>query len=131
MTKYAGRGLTVAIDGEPAGQLTAFGEVGSSRDLIDASAFGDDWKDYVVAQQDGDEVNFTFAYDPALQGHQDFVAAYDAGDIVTITLAHADAGMDLDVTGIVTALSRGAELGGLLQMSGTFKITNPGVVEGS
>lgn len=131
MTKFAARDIDIDINGTPAGQLTSFDQVGSSRSLIDATAFGDDWADYVTGIQDGDEVNFTFAYDPADTGHQAFVAAYNdaAGVVQTIGLVHDAAGMDLSVSCIITALRRGGNLGDLLQMSGTVKIVNPGVVD--
>jgi hypothetical protein len=133
MTKYAGRGIEVAMNATAIGQLTSFGEVGSSRDLIDASAYGDDWKDYVLGQQDGNEINMVIAYDPTNLGHEAIVTAYDtAPDTpVTFTMTHSDAALDLDITAIITQLTRGGELGGLLQMSVTAKIVNPGVVEGS
>jgi len=133
MTKYAGRGIEVDVDGTTVGQLTAFGEVGSNRDLIDASAYGDDWKDYVLGQQDGTEVSFTIAYDPVEAGAVALLDAYEnAPDTpVTFTLTHTEAGLSLYVTAIITQLTRGGDLGGLLQMSGTAKIVNPGVISGS
>lgn len=133
MTKYAGRGIEVELDGSPVGQLTAFGEVGSTRDLIDASAYGDDWKDYVLGQQDGTEVSFTIAYDPTDAGAVALLDSYEnAPDTpVTFTVTHTDAGLTMYVTALITQLTRGGDLGGLLQMSGTAKIINPGVVTGS
>lgn len=132
MTKYAGRGLSVDFEGTPVGQLTAFGEVGSTRDLIDASAYGDDWKDFVTGQQDGVEVNATIAYDPADSGHGDIVDSYnnDPDAVTTWTLNHTASGFSADISARITQLTRGGELGGLFQMSVTLKIVNPGVVDG-
>ena len=131
MTKYAARDLAIEINGSSAVQLTSFDQVGSSRSLIDATAFGDSWADYVTGIQDGDEVNFTFAYDPADGAHQDFLDAYNdaAGTIQTFTITHDTAGLDVDVSAVITALRRGGNLGDLLQMSGTLKIVEPGVVD--
>lgn len=133
MTKYAGRGIVVSFEGTPIGQLTAFGEPGSTRDLIDASAYGDDWKDYVLGQQDGNEVQGTIAYDPADSGHGDMVDFYNNSPdtIATVNIAHATSGFDADISCRLTALSRGGELGGLLQLSFTLKIVDPGVVDNS
>jgi hypothetical protein len=133
MTKYAGRGIVVSFEGNPLGQLTAFGEVGSSRDLIDASAYGDDWKDYVLGQQDGVEVTGVVALDQTVASHQAMVDAFndDPDATVSMNLTHTAAAVDLDLTGRLTQLTRGGELGGLLQMSFTLKIVDPGVVEGS
>lgn len=130
MTKFAGRGISIEMDGTPLGQVTSFGEVGSTRDLIDASAYGDDWKDYVLGQQDGTEVSMVIALDPVDAGHDAIVTAYDSAPDtpVVFTLAHVDSGLELDVTAIITQLTRGGDLGGLLQMSVTAKIVNPGVV---
>ena len=130
MTKFAGRGISIEMDGTPLGQVTSFGEVGSTRDLIDASAYGDDWKDYVLGQQDGTEVSMVIALDPVDSGHDAIVTAYDSAPDtpVVFSLDHADSGLALDVTAIITQLTRGGDLGGLLQMSVTAKIVNPGVV---
>ena len=133
MTKYAGRGATVDLDGTPIGQLTAFGEVGSTRDLIDASVYGEDFKDWVGGMQDGSEISLTIAYDPIDAGAQALITAYnDTPDTpVTFTLAHADAGLSIDATAKLTKLGYAADLGGLLQLNVTAKVVSPGVVVGS
>ena len=129
MTKFAGRGITVALEGDNLPQLREFGEVGSSRGLIDASAFGENWTDFVTGLQDGDEVNFVIAYDPAQTAHEDLVDIYENTDgRCVFTVEHDDAGFGVYVSTIVTALRRGGTIDGLLQMSGTVKIVNPGVV---
>lgn len=130
MTKYAGRGITVELNNTEVAQLLQVGEVGSKRGLIDASVYGDDWKDWLTGQQDGDEVTLVIAYDPALAGHDAIRTAYD-GDPDTvheIEIIHADAGMALTVSCRLTGMSRGGALDGLLQMTLTIKIVEPGVV---
>jgi hypothetical protein len=133
MTKYAGRGIVISFEGNTIGQLTAFGEPGSTRDLIDASAYGDDWKDYVLGQQDGNEVAGTIAYDPGDTGHEAMIDFYNNNpdDIATVNITHAVAGFDADISCRLTAVSRGGDLGGLLQLSFTLKIVEPGVVDNS
>lgn len=131
MTKYAGRGIVVSLDAVPIGQLREFGEVGSSRALIEASAYGDDWADYVLGLQDGDEVNYTIAYDPVDAGHLAWIDAYNAAEEITLNVAHADSGFDVYVTCLINAMRRGGALDGLLAMSGTLKIREPGVVDAS
>ena len=111
------------------GQVTALGEAGSARDLIDASAYGDDWKDYVVGQQDGNELDMEVAYDPADTQHTAVRTAYAAGTPTTFSMIHADADFDVSFAALVTKLGRGADLGGLLGMKTTLKILNPGVVD--
>lgn len=129
MTKYAARGLALEFEGDAIGQLTQFGTFGSSRDLIDASAYGEEWKDYVLGQQDGDEVPFAIAYDPDDAAHQAVIAAYeDTPDAtVTFTATHVPTGAAWDITCRITALARGGNLGELFQLVGTLKIVEPGV----
>lgn len=111
--------------------MTQFGKVGGVRDLIDASAFGDDFKDYVLGQQDGSEVPYTFAFDPADSGHQAFIDAFGTSEVVTFTVSHDDAGFSADVSAIIVSQEYGGDLGGLFELSGNLKIVSPGVVVAS
>lgn len=136
MTKYAGRHLALLIGdgGSPenfavVGQVTSLGEAGSSRDLIDASAYGDDWKDYVIGQQDGAEVEVTVAYDPADTQHDAIQSAYDTAAKRNFQLRHTPAGFQVQFPAYVTELSRGAERDGVLQLSATLKIVAPGITD--
>ena len=129
MTKYAGRSLVLSIGSSPqtVGQVTTLGMAGSSRDLIDASAYGDDWKDYVVGQQDGNELEVEIAYDPADNGHAAVKTAYDAGTPEDFEMEHAESGFHVGFAALVTKCERGGERDGLLRMNATLKILNPGV----
>lgn len=133
MTKYGGLGLVVEFEGDLIGQLVQFGAFGSSRAQIDASAYNEDWKDYVLGQQDGDELPFGVAYDPVDGGHAAILASYndDPNAVVVLNASHADSGLDVDIYCRITALNRASELDGLLLMSGTLKIVEPGVVDAS
>lgn len=111
------------------GQVTSLGMSGSSRDLIDASAYGDDWKDYVVGQQDGTEVEVTVAYDETVGAHTAIKSAYDSGTITVFDMVHDDSGFAVSFAASVTALSRGGERDGLMSMTFTLKVLNPGVVD--
>jgi len=134
MTKYAGRQLELlrGSGGSPetfavVGQVTSLGAAGSSRDLIDASAYGDDWKDYVVGQQDGEEMEVEIAYDPADSAHDGLVADYGNATKRSFQLRHTPAGFHVQFPALVTRLTRGGERDGLLTMSLTLKIVAPGV----
>lgn len=136
MTKYAGRQLELLIGdgGNPesfavVGQVTSLGEAGSSRDLIEASAYGDDWKDYIVGQQDGAELEVRVAYDPANAQHDAIQAAYNNATKRNFQLRHTPAGFHVQFPAYVTELTRGAERDGLLQLSATLKIVAPGVTD--
>lgn len=130
MTKYAARDLTLAIDGTPIGQCTAIGKIGANQELIDASAYGDEWKDFVLGQKDGAEVAVTLALDPTDGGAVALEAAWD-GDPHTFTLAHADNSYDKDFEALVTTVMTGGDRDGLLEMEASLKIVNPGVTDGS
>jgi hypothetical protein len=129
VAKYAGRELTLAIGPTPTpvGQVTSLGNAGSSRELIDASAYGDDWKDYVVGQQDGNEVEVGLALDPANAGQTALKAAYEAGTPTDFEMEHTTAGFHVGFSALVTAYERGGERDGLLMATATLKILNPGV----
>lgn len=132
MTKYAGRGLTLSIEGSVIGQvMSGLDGIGSSRDLFDQSAYGDDWKDWGVGQQDGSEVNVVIAYDPIDTEHLALIAAYEAGTPTNFSVDHDEAAWAGYFTAMVTSLTRGGEIGGVFQMAATLKIVEPGVAEGS
>lgn len=131
MTKYAGRGFTVSLDAgvTDVPQLREFGAFGSTRNLIDATSYGDDWTSFVTGLQDGDEVAFTIAYDPNNAEHEDFRDTYENTDgAITLRVSHADAGFSADISAIISALRTEAPIDGLFALSGTLKIVNPGVV---
>lgn len=109
--------------------VTALGEAGSTRELIDASAYGDDDKDYVVGQKDGSEMELVLALDPADTGHIALKGAYDAGTKTTFGMRHVESAFDVAFPALVTAYSRGAERDGLLRATATLKILAPGVTD--
>lgn len=111
------------------GQVTSLGNAGSSRDLIDASAYGDAWKDYVVGQQDGSEVDFEVALDNASTGHVAVKTAYDAGVSVRFGMTHTASAFDIAFPSLITKWERGGELAGVMMGAGTLKILNPGVTD--
>lgn len=133
MTKYSGRTLSVEVNGSPAGQMRSFGEFGSTRALIDASVYNEDWTDFVAGLQDGSEVDAVFARDPADAGQGDVIDAYtnSADTPVTITATHDGSGESFSITCLITKLAYESPLDGLYMLNTTLKIVNPGVVPGS
>jgi hypothetical protein len=135
MTKYAGRQLTISIGSDSSesdetliGQVVTLGNAGSSRNLIDASAYGDDWTDWVVGQQDGSVIAMEIAYDPNDEGGQAaLVAAYAGGEPTDFEMEHADSGFRIGFPALVTKVERGAARDGLLVLDAELKILNPGV----
>lgn len=129
--KYAGRTLTVSIDGgvTTLPQLKSFGAFGSERGLIDASVYGEDWASFVTGIQDGDAVEGVLVYDPADADQQDLVDIYEDTDgTCTLRLEHGESNGTWDASVVITALHPESALDGLLQISFTAKIVNPGVV---
>jgi hypothetical protein len=133
MTKYSGRTLSVTVNGSPAGQMRSFGAFGSTRALIDASVYNEDWTDFVSGLQDGDEVDAVFARDPADAGQGDVIDAYtNAADTpVTVVATHTGSGEGFTITCLITKLDYESPLDGLYMLNTTLKIVNPGVVPGS
>jgi hypothetical protein len=133
MTKYSGRTLSVTVNGTPAGQLRSFGEFGSTRNLIDASVYNEDWTDFVTGLQDGDEVAAVFARDPADAGQGDVIDVYNnTSDVPAVIVAtHEGSGESFIINALVTKLSYEAPLDGLYMLNTTLKIVNPGVQAGS
>jgi len=131
MSKYPASDLVLSVGDEEVGQLTTFDKFGSTRALVDASCYGDPWKDYVVGQQDGIEVNCEVAFDPTDEGHLALEAAYDAGDTETFYVRHADSGLAKTFPAKMTGLNYGGPKEGLLTMGFTIKIVNPGVQDES
>lgn len=133
MAKFSGRTLSVTVNGAAAGQMRSFGDFGSTRALVDASVYNEDWTDFVTGLQDGDEVDAVFARDPADAGQGDIIDVYtNTSDVpATIVATHGGSGESFTITALVTALSYGSPLDGLYTLNTTLKIVNPGVVPGS
>lgn len=111
------------------GQVTSLGTAGSSRGLIDASAYGDAWKDYVVGQQDGSEVDVEVALDTLSVGHVAMKTAYDAGVSIRFGMTHVASALDIAFPALITNWERGGDLDGVMKGVGSMKILNPGVTD--
>lgn len=113
----------------PVGQVSALGRAGSQRNLIEASAYGDAWTDWVVGQQDGNEMDFEVELDNTSTGHVAVKTAYDAGVPTRFGLTMTAANFDVAFPALLTKWERGGDLDGLLLGAGTIKILNPGVTD--
>jgi hypothetical protein len=111
------------------GQVMTLGQAGSSRELIDASAYGDLWKDYVTGQQDGSEIDVEVALDNVSTGHVAMKTAYDAGVSIRFGMSNSLAAFDIAFPALITKWDRGGELDGVMKGTGTLKILNPGVTD--
>ena len=122
MAKFASRDVQLKIGANVVGQVTSLGPAGSSRDLIDASCYGDAFKYYVVGQTDGSEIEVGVSYDPANTQHIAMKTAYDAGTSTAFTILHAASSMSMAFNAMVTKFERGGERDGLLTLTATLKI---------
>jgi hypothetical protein len=135
MTKYAAKTIefrrnTTGITYVAVGQVTALDKWGSARDLIDASAYGDSWNDYVLGLQDGDEVGITLALDPANAQHSALKADYDAGlpkNFQVVNTAMTAPTRTSTFPALVTEFHEGGDRDGVHEVEITLKIVNPGV----
>jgi hypothetical protein len=135
VTKYAAKTIdfqrnTTGSTYVSVGQVTAIDKVGSTRGLIDASAYGDTWADFVVGLQEGDEVGVTVALDPANAQHVALKGDYDAGlpkkfHLVNTAITPT---RTLEITTMITQYLEGGDLDGLYEAELTLKIVNPGLV---
>jgi hypothetical protein len=113
----------------PVGQETELDAAGSTRGLIDASAYGDAWMDFVVGQQEGNEMNCVVALDNVSAGHVAMKTAYDAGVSKTFGMTHVAAGLDIAFPAMITKWERGGDRDSYLTGAGSLKILNPGVTD--
>jgi hypothetical protein len=112
------------------GNIMSISAVGSERTLIDVSAHGDAWNDYIPGRMDGSEVDLVVAFDPADAQHTAIKADYDAGTQTArnYELQHpAFATHALRFPTIATKYEEEATDGDSYEMHVTFKIVNPGV----
>lgn len=103
---------------------------GSERALFDQSAYGDQWMDWAVLQQDGTEFTMTLAYDPADAVHILLKSDYDTPAANTwIRASHALSDFRYNITTVCRGLQINPARDGSLEAQFTFKVVNPGVVQ--
>lgn len=135
MTKYRGyravfKRNTTGTTYVTVGQILELGDVGSTRNLLDVTAHGDEWADYLGGIQDGSEVAVRLAVDHADAQHTALKSDYDTGVTKKFHVEHpdmtgTDAGVELNA--IVTSYVRRWPIDGAAEAEVTLKIVNPGV----
>jgi hypothetical protein len=138
MAKYAGRGTVwqrcTAADFVTAATIPNVREVtpgaGSTRSLFDQSSYGDDWMDFGVGQQEGDEMTLTAQYDPANAVHISLKSDFTTPVANTWLVAYnAASTKKWKITTVPVAWRVNPDRTGSLEVQMTFKIVQPGVVE--
>jgi hypothetical protein len=133
MAKFAGRGLVFRRNTTGTTYVTipnvrsVDGDVGSTRDLIDASAFGDDWKDFLVGQQEGGELSFTIIFDPADTQHAALQTDYAAGARKKFKIEHVASAKQWDWEAELTSFTLTPDREDAFTATIGMKIVNPGV----
>lgn len=115
------------------GQVLELGDVGSNRNLIDVTAYGDAWADYLGGVQDGTEVTLRVAFDPNDAQHAAMKADYDAGTTKNYQLQQPDISPNTTAAfqfpAIITQFVGRAPMDGAWESEMTLKIVNPGVTQ--
>ena len=110
------------------GQVIAIGAFGSTRDLIDVSAYGETWMDFLGGKKEGAEVEFTVAFDPANTQHTGLQTDYDNAVRRNFRVEHAGAAYGWTISTVVIGWQVSAEQTEGLLGTLTVKIVEPGVV---
>lgn len=110
-------------------QLRTVSAVGSDRALIDVSAHGDMWADFLPGRQEGNEVELTLMWDPTVTTHSNIKADYDATTTPTryYELQHPSWTSAYRFPAIVSHWDVEATDDDAMEAHATLKIINPGV----
>jgi hypothetical protein len=135
MTKQAGylgflKRNTTGSTYATVGQIGSIGPVGSERALIDVSAHGDVWADFLPGRQEGTEVELIIFLDPADAQHVAIKADYDSSSQTArnYQLQHPNYSTRcVQFPAIVTAYEEEATDDGAYEAHVTFKVVSPGL----
>lgn len=135
MTKYRGYRSTLSRNTTGStyvtiGQILETGDAGSTRDLIDVTAHGDEWMDFLGGRQEGSEFTLRVAYDPNDAQHTALKTDYDAGTSKKYHIVQPDitgSTAAVEFTAIITAWLVRDPNDGAHEAEMTLKIVNPGV----
>ena len=110
------------------GQVLDIGDVGSTRALIDVTAYGDDWSDFLSGIQEGSEMSIRVALDPADSQHTALKDDYDNNvGPKKFHLEHPDHTQGLELTATQTSYVRRFPMDGAYEAVIGLKIVDPGV----
>jgi hypothetical protein len=135
MTKYKGKDIvfernTTGSTYVEVTQVLELDPPGFSRDLIDATTYGNTWMDYLVGLNDGDDLGITVAFDPADAQHVALKADVDAGLVKKFHLRNTaiSPSRTLEISAVPVNWNEGGAKDGVYSSAMTWKIVNPGVV---
>jgi hypothetical protein len=108
------------------GTVTA---VGSSRALIDVSAHGDAWADFLPGRQEGSEVTLTVMWDPTITTHTNMKSDYDSVAVAIryYELQHPNWASAYRFPAVTSQWEVEATDDGAMEAHITLKIITPGV----
>jgi hypothetical protein len=108
------------------GTVTA---VGSSRALINVSAHGDAWSDFLPGRQEGSEVTLTVMWDPTITTHTNMKSDYDSVAVAIryYELQHPNWASAYRFPAVTSQWEVEATDDGAMEAHITLKIITPGV----
>lgn len=125
--KYTALDVEFLREGVAVANVRSIPPFGSSKDLIDASVYGDGWKDWRTGQRDGVEMEVVLAFDPD-DATQALFEADDADGLPhDYGVRHEESGLDKTIPAVVKGITFSPPIDGLIEMHLTLKIVNPGV----
>lgn len=110
------------------GQILELGEVGSTRALMDVSAHGDEWMDFLGGRQEGTELMVRVAVDPLDAQLTALKSDYDSGLTKKFHVTHPDYARIVELTAVSVGYLERYPQDGAVEAEITLKIVNPGVV---
>ena len=110
-------------------QINSVSAVGSTRALIDVSAHGDTWADFLPGRQEGTEVTLTVMWDSTLTPHSNMKADYDSVAVAVryYELQHPNWATAYRFPTITSQWEVEATDDGAMEAHVTLKIISPGV----
>ena len=110
-------------------QINSVSAVGSTRALIDVSAHGDTWADFLPGRQEGAEVTLNVMWDSTLTPHSNMKADYDSVAVAVryYELQHPNWAQAYRFPAITSQWEVESTDSGAMEAHITLKIITPGV----
>lgn len=133
MTKYKGykavlKRNTTGTTYATIAQVLEMGDIGSTRESMDVSAYGDEWVDKLPGRQAGTTLAMRVALDPADAQHVALKTDYDAGGLVRkYHIEHSDfPTRGYEFSAIMTGYLERYPQDGAVEAEVQFEIVTPG-----
>lgn len=108
-------------------QVLEIGDYGSSRGLIDVSAHGDEWMDFLGGRQEGNEFTVRLAFDPADSQQVAIKSDYDNSVAKKYRITHPDFVRGVELNTINIGYLERPPQDGAYEAEVSLKIVSPGM----